>query len=73
MYPTFQLDPECDQTCLNTAGSYECGCREGFVLDPADNVTCTHETQAGHLVKKKSQVLLPVLHVQTQAKKLLMV
>ncbi|XP_033750619.1 matrilin-2-like [Pecten maximus] len=29
----------CDQTCINTPGTYTCGCREGYLLD-TDNVTC---------------------------------
>lgn len=29
----------CSQTCVNTHGSYTCGCVEGYVLQP-DNRSC---------------------------------
>ena len=32
---------DCHQLCINTNGSFECDCFEGFQLEPADNVTCT--------------------------------
>ena len=28
-----ELNAECDQKCINHAGYYECGCRQGFTLD----------------------------------------
>ena len=30
----------CEQNCINTLGSYQCYCNEGFLLT-TDNMTCT--------------------------------
>ena len=32
-------DNNCDQECINTFGSFECGCGEGYILD-TDGTTC---------------------------------
>lgn len=32
--------PWCQQGCVNTNGSYECDCKEGYYLDTEDNSTC---------------------------------
>ncbi len=39
----------CEQTCVNSPGSYSCACREGYLLDPSDNRTCVQEHLAAHL------------------------
>ena len=30
----------CEQECVNTRGSFECGCRSGFAVDPNDRTKC---------------------------------
>lgn len=35
----YTLDPVCSQKCMNTPGSYRCGCTTGYVLRP-DLRTC---------------------------------
>ncbi|PSN49428.1 hypothetical protein C0J52_06593 [Blattella germanica] len=37
---------DCEQTCINTAGSYHCECRDGFTLRP-DNRTCEPDKRVG--------------------------
>lgn len=46
MMPIFLLDQDecaiygaCSQTCVNTYGSYACGCVEGYIMQP-DNRSC---------------------------------
>eukprot|EP00112_Aurelia_sp_Birch-Aquarium-sp1_P011543 Seg2425.5 transcript_id=Seg2425.5/GoldUCD/mRNA.D3Y31 product="von Willebrand factor C and EGF domain-containing protein" protein_id=Seg2425.5/GoldUCD/D3Y31 len=31
---------KCQQECINTRGSFECGCRSGFAVDPNDRTKC---------------------------------
>ena len=33
-------DSTCEQLCVNTIGSFHCGCLQGFILS-TDNTTCT--------------------------------
>ena len=35
---------DCEHICINTQGSYHCGCRDGFSLRP-DNRTCEPDTR----------------------------
>lgn len=35
----FETDPVCSQTCINTIGSFTCGCMTGYILRP-DLRTC---------------------------------
>ena len=37
---------ECDGTCTNTVGSYECGCNSGFLLT-SDERTCRDIDECG--------------------------
>ena len=32
----------CDQMCINSVGSFTCGCQDGFTLD-SDGFTCDRE------------------------------
>ena len=34
-----ELD-DCDQTCINVMGSFECGCNEGYALASEGSTTC---------------------------------
>ena len=36
---TTQIPGKCDQRCINSKGSYECGCEPGYNIRP-DNHTC---------------------------------
>ena len=38
----------CKQICINTAGSYKCKCRAGFVLH-SDQKDCKEETKVSEL------------------------
>ncbi|CAG5131631.1 unnamed protein product, partial [Candidula unifasciata] len=40
----------CQQTCTNTLGSYRCGCRAGFVINPNDTSKCLQIRQCTALV-----------------------
>ena len=31
----------CEQTCINTNGSFECTCVDGYTLNKGDNKTCS--------------------------------
>ena len=37
---------DCAQVCRNLAGSYECDCRRGYLLNP-DSRTCDGRSQCG--------------------------
>lgn len=39
-------DHNCDDVCLNTMGSFSCGCRKGFSLDD-DGISCTGNAVSG--------------------------
>ncbi|KAH3847198.1 hypothetical protein DPMN_089515 [Dreissena polymorpha] len=34
----------CDQLCINTEGSYSCGCKEGYRVDPSNEHTCIDDS-----------------------------
>lgn len=34
---------DCDQTCNNVVGSFECSCEPGFAIDPEDPSKCDGE------------------------------
>ena len=49
----------CDQTCINTPGSYQCGCTIGYALAD-DGRSCIGECS----MKQSNDEILPASHLQ---------
>ena len=45
------VNPVCDQICVNTVGSFECGCRDRHSLAP-DGRTCVGKLRSSHTLYK---------------------
>ena len=52
---------ECEQTCANTEGGYDCGCLSGFSLLPPDNTSCIIQGQCAN-VKTWDRFITLILH-----------
>ncbi|XP_052273396.1 uncharacterized protein LOC127873560 [Dreissena polymorpha] len=46
----------CNQLCINTEGSYSCGCKEGYRVDPSNEHTCIDINECNEATHNCTQI-----------------